>query len=150
MFLKEPFLNPNNFFQFGFYLIVSHLQEQVKKHSVTKNYYDLSLFEQIALVISKILQILGLQLPISKVFLDHYYNFFSQQIRTILVAKYHDFYCYCLLTTVSGIKACTSISQKVNIEISAVFYLDIFPEMSGPGAFSTTDFVIIFPANFLC
>ena len=30
-----------------------NLQEQVKKHSVTKHCFDLSLFEQIVLVISK-------------------------------------------------------------------------------------------------
>ena len=40
-------------------------------------------------MISKILQILGFQPRISKVFLDHYNNFFSQQGRTILVTKYH-------------------------------------------------------------
>ena len=39
-----------------------------KKHSVTKNYSDLSLFEQIVLVISKILHILDLQPRILKVF----------------------------------------------------------------------------------
>ena len=39
-----------------------NLQEQVKKkQSVTKNCSDLSLFEEIVLVISKFLQILGLQ-----------------------------------------------------------------------------------------
>ena len=64
------FLNPNIFFQFELYLIVSHLQEQVKKHSVTKNYYDLSLFEKSVMLIS-FLQILSLQPRISKVFLDH-------------------------------------------------------------------------------
>ena len=39
--------------------------------------------------ISKFLQILGLQPRVTKVFLDHQNNFFSQQVRTILVAKYH-------------------------------------------------------------
>ena len=34
-------------------------------------------------------QILSLQPRISKVFLDHQNNFFSQQVRTILVTKYH-------------------------------------------------------------
>merc|ERR1711997_1210896 len=48
--------------------IMKNLQEQVKKHSVTKNCSDLSLFEQIVLVISKFLQILGLQPRISKFF----------------------------------------------------------------------------------
>ena len=42
-----------------------NLQEQVKKHSVTKNCSDLSLFEQIVLVISKFLQIIGLQIFLS-------------------------------------------------------------------------------------
>ena len=65
------------------------LEEQVKKHSVTKIFYDISLFEQIVQVISKFLQILGLLPRISKVFLDHQNNFFSQQVRTILVTKYH-------------------------------------------------------------
>ena len=37
----------------------------------------------------KILQILGLQPRISKVFLDHQNNFFSHQVRKILVTKYH-------------------------------------------------------------
>ena len=64
-------------------------RNKLKKHSVTKNCSDLSLFEQIVLVISKILQILSLQPRISKVFLDHESNFFSQQVRTILVTKYH-------------------------------------------------------------
>ena len=44
------------------------MQEKIEKHSVTKNCSDLSLFEQIVLVISKLLQILGLQPRISKVF----------------------------------------------------------------------------------
>ena len=46
-------------------------RNKLKRHSVTKNCSDLSLFEQIVLVISKILQILSLQPRISKVFLDH-------------------------------------------------------------------------------
>ena len=58
-------------------------------HSVTKNCCDLSLFKQIALVISIILQIPGLQPKISKVFLDHQNIVFSQQVRTILVTKHH-------------------------------------------------------------
>ena len=40
------------------------------------------------IVISNILEILGLQPPISEVFLDHQNIFFSQQVRTILVTKY--------------------------------------------------------------
>ena len=42
-------------------LYLRNLQEQVKNHSATKNCSDLSLFEQIVLVISKFLQILNLQ-----------------------------------------------------------------------------------------
>ena len=61
-------------------LDMRNLQEQVKKHSVAKNYSDLSLFKQIVVVISKILQILGLQPGISKVFLDHKNNVFSQYL----------------------------------------------------------------------
>jgi hypothetical protein len=55
-------------------LDLRNLQEQAKKHSVTKNCSDLSLFESIVLVISKCLQILDLQPRISKVFLDHENN----------------------------------------------------------------------------
>ena len=51
-------------------------RNKLKKHSVTKNCSDLSLFEQIVLVISKFLQILGLQPWISKVFLDQVEQFF--------------------------------------------------------------------------
>ena len=40
-------------------------------------------------MISNILQILGFQPRISKVFLEHKNNFFSQLVRTILVTKYH-------------------------------------------------------------
>ena len=43
-----------------------------------KNWSDLSLFEQIALVISKYLQILSLQPRISNKILNHKNNFFSQ------------------------------------------------------------------------
>ena len=46
-----------------------NFHEQVKK--ATKNCSDLSLLEQIVLVISKFVQILGLHPRISKVFLDH-------------------------------------------------------------------------------
>ena len=60
------FLNPNIFFPiFSNLLYLRNLQERVKKHSVTKNCSDLSLLEQIVLVISKFLQILGLQNTIS-------------------------------------------------------------------------------------
>ena len=52
------FLNPNIFFDWNSYcsylLDMRNLQKQVKKHSVAKNRSDLSLFEEIALVISKI------------------------------------------------------------------------------------------------
>ena len=66
----------------------------LKKHSIyTKTCSVLSLFEQIVLVISKFLQILGLQPRISKVFLDHQNNFFSHQVITILVTKYHFLHC---------------------------------------------------------
>ena len=40
-------------------------------------------------MISIFFQILDLQPWISKVFLDHYNNFFSLQVRTILVTKFH-------------------------------------------------------------
>ena len=45
-------------------------------------------FKLLELSISNILQILGLQLRFSKVFLDHQNIFFSQQVRTVLVTKY--------------------------------------------------------------
>ena len=66
-------------------LDLRNLLEQVKKAFCS----DLSLFENIVLVISKILQTLGLQSRISKVFLDLQNIFFSQQVRTSLVTKYH-------------------------------------------------------------
>ena len=56
---------------------------RLKKHSVTKNCSDISLFKQIVLV-----QILGLQTGISKVFLDHCNFFFLTVGQTILVTKY--------------------------------------------------------------
>ena len=69
------FLNPNIFSNLKYncsnLLDIRNLQEQVKNHSVIKHCSNLSLFEWIALVIPKILQILGLQPRISKVFLDH-------------------------------------------------------------------------------
>ena len=67
------FLNPNNFSNLNYncsnLLDLRNLQNKLRKHSVTKNYSDLSLFEEIVLVISKNFQILGLQPRISKVFL---------------------------------------------------------------------------------
>ena len=68
---------------------LEHFFLTVGQHSVTKNCSDLSLFEQIVPVISKLLQILSLQSRISKHFLNHQNNFFSLQVRTILVTKYH-------------------------------------------------------------
>ena len=70
------FLNPKFFSNLNSncsnLLDMRNLQEQkLKKHSVTKNCFDLSLFEWIVLVISKVLQILGLQPQISKVSLNH-------------------------------------------------------------------------------
>ena len=59
------------------------------QHFVAKNCSDLSLFEQTVLMISKFLQIFGLKPRISKVFLDHQNNFFSQQVSKILLTKYH-------------------------------------------------------------
>ena len=63
------FLNSNKFSYLN--LDPRNLQEKLKEHFFTKNCSDLSLFEQIVLVISKKFQILGLQPRISKVFLDH-------------------------------------------------------------------------------
>ena len=73
--------NPNS-------LYLRNLRNKLKKHSVTKNCSDLSQI-LLKLKISKILQILGLQPRISKVFLNQKSIFFSQQIRTILVTKYY-------------------------------------------------------------
>jgi len=69
------FLNPNNFFPIWIVIILIYYiwetsRNKLKKHSVTKNCSELSLFEQIVPVISKFLQILGLQPRTSKVFLD--------------------------------------------------------------------------------
>ena len=57
-------------------LDLRNFQEQVKKAFGFKNSTELSLYEQIVLVNSKCLRILGLQPWISKVFLDHKNNFF--------------------------------------------------------------------------
>ena len=75
------FLNPNTFFSnfnynFSNLLDLRNLQEQVKKHSVSIHCSDLSLFEMIVLVISKFLQILGLQPRISKLFSQSLEQFF--------------------------------------------------------------------------
>ena len=65
-----------------------NLQEQVKKaFCYQKLFSDLSLFELIVLVTSKILQILSLQPRILKVFLNHHspeHFFLSQYVKTIL------------------------------------------------------------------
>ena len=60
------------------YQICETSRNKLKKHSVTKNCSDLSLFEQIVLVVSKMLQILGLQPRISKVCFFSLEHFFSQ------------------------------------------------------------------------
>ena len=69
------FINPNIFSNLqsdrANLLDMWNLQHKLKKHSVTKNSSDLPLIEQIVSVISKNLQIIGLQPRISKVFLDH-------------------------------------------------------------------------------
>ena len=75
------FLNPNIFFPNWIIILLIHYiwetsRKKLKKHSVTKNCSDLSLFEQIVLVISKTLQILGLQPRISKVFSRSLEQFF--------------------------------------------------------------------------
>ena len=57
-------------------LIWETSRNKLKKHFVTNNFSDLSLFQQIVLVISKFLQILGLQPRISKVFLGDLEQFF--------------------------------------------------------------------------
>ena len=51
----------------GLIIDLNFLQEKVKKHPVTENGSSLLLFEQIDLVISKVLQILGLEPRTSKV-----------------------------------------------------------------------------------
>ena len=64
-----------------------NLQEQVKKHSVTKNCSDISLFEQIVLLISRFLQILGLRFRISKVFLTVGQNNFENESLILVIPK---------------------------------------------------------------
>ena len=97
---KRTFLNFPAYFYFSIFfsnlnLNCSNLQdmgnflEQVKKTFCYQKCLDLSLFEWIVLVISKKLQILGLQPRISKVFSQSLEQFFSQYFRTILVRKYH-------------------------------------------------------------
>ena len=77
------FLDPNDFFQLIWIIIIliyitwEISRNKLKKHYFTKTCSDLSLFEQIVLVISKKFQILGLLHQISKVFLDHENIFFS-------------------------------------------------------------------------
>ena len=67
-----------------------NLQEQVEKaFCVPKIVLTFYCLNELFLVISKCLQILGLQPRFSKVFLDHHNNFFSHKFRTILVTKYH-------------------------------------------------------------
>ena len=60
-------------------LHLRNLQEQIRKVFWFKNSSDLALFEKIVLVISKKLQILGLQPP-PKVFLNHWKNNFLSKI----------------------------------------------------------------------
>ena len=57
------------------YNLKKHSVYNLKKHSVTKIFSDLSLFKQIVLVISKFLQILNRQPPITNFFLDCQNNF---------------------------------------------------------------------------
>ena len=72
-FLKSQYFFPIwilNFLIHMIWLIWETSRNKLKRPPVTKNCSDLSLFEQIVLVISKILQILGLQPPASN------FNFF--------------------------------------------------------------------------
>ena len=65
------FLNPNIFFQFASLLFwfIRYEQEQVKKHSVTKNGSDLSLFEWIVLVTQYFCQFSAFSLEFQTFFL---------------------------------------------------------------------------------
>ena len=59
------FLDPNIFFSIWILIVLIYKiwetsKNKLKKHFVTKNCSDISLFEQIVLVVSKCLQILGL------------------------------------------------------------------------------------------
>ena len=60
--------------------IVLNFVAVLENPNFTKNYSDLSLFEQIVLVISNFLQILGLQPRISKFFLTVGQNNFGNKI----------------------------------------------------------------------
>ena len=67
----KSFLHVSRFFPIWILVVLRYYnwetpRKKLKKHSVTKNCSDLSLFEQIILVILKLLQILGLQPQISK------------------------------------------------------------------------------------
>ena len=63
------FLNPNSFANLNSYCSnLLDLRNKLENHSVTKNCSDLSLFEQIVLVVSKFLQSLSLHTQISKRF----------------------------------------------------------------------------------
>ena len=60
-----------------------------KKKSVAKNCSNLSLFEQIVLVISKFCKFSAFSLKFQKFFSISRTFFYSQWVRTILVTKYH-------------------------------------------------------------
>ena len=85
------FLNPNIFYNLNsnvaIYMIREISRNKSKKHSVNKNCFDLSLLEQIVLVISGILQIHWPSASNFKIFFDHHDNFFSQNVGTILATK---------------------------------------------------------------
>ena len=61
----------------------------LKKHSVAKDCSGLSLFKQIVLVIKNVCKCSAFSHEFQKFFLYHQNIFFSQQVRTILIKKYH-------------------------------------------------------------
>ena len=74
------FQYPNIFLIWSLIVLIYYIWEtsrnKLKKHSVTENCSDLSQFEDIVLVISKFLQILGIQPRISKDFSQSLAQFF--------------------------------------------------------------------------
>ena len=88
------FLNPIIFSNLNFNcsnsLDLKSLQKQVKKHSVTKNCSDLSLFESIVLVITKFCKFLAFSLQFQKffsIFLTVGQNNFGNKIPNDILKK---------------------------------------------------------------
>ena len=94
------------------------LQEDVKKSILLPKI--VLTFHCLNKLFSKILQILSLQPRISIVFLDHQNNFFTQQVRTILVTKYHRSSTTKKIAATLG-KNCQGIIYVLDLEVNKLF-----------------------------